>query len=84
MSYTHLTISEQAEIYKLRETDKLSVIIATMKRSKSTILRGLNRNTREEYKVYLPDTADATVRQRKAKVKGRFKRIADLKTEIGH
>jgi IS30 family transposase len=78
MSYTHLSISERAEIYKLRETDKLSmsVIAATMKRSKSTISRELNRNTSEEYKVYLPDTADATARQRRAKSKGRFKRVS--------
>ena len=77
MSYTHLTTSERAEIYKLRETAKLSmsVIAATMKRSKSTISRELNRNTSQEYKVYLPDTADETARQRRAKSKGRFKRI---------
>jgi IS30 family transposase len=83
MSYTHLTISERAEIYKLRETDKLSmsVIAATMKRSKSTISRELNRNTSEKYKIYLPDTADATARQRRAKGKGRFKRISALTIE---
>jgi IS30 family transposase len=67
MSYTHLTIAERAEIYKLRVTNKLSLsaIAATMKRSKSTISRELNRNISEEYKVYLPDTADATARQRR-------------------
>jgi IS30 family transposase len=83
MNYTHLTISERAEIYKLRETDKLSmsVIAATMKRSKSTISRELNRNTSEKYKIYLPDTADATARQRRAKGKGRFKRISALTIE---
>ncbi len=38
----------------------MSVIAATMKRSKSTRSRELNRNTREEYKVYLPDTAEVS------------------------
>ena len=78
ISWLSLTISERAELYKLREIDKLSmsVIAATMKRSKSTISRELNRNTSEEYKVYLPDTADATARQRRSKSKGRFKKIS--------
>ena len=74
MSYTRLTISERAEIYKSRVTDKLSMsaIAATMKGSKSTISRELNRNTSEKHKVYLPDTADETARQRRAEGKGRL------------
>jgi IS30 family transposase len=83
MNYTYLSLSERAEIYKLRVTDKLSmsVIAVTMKRSKSTISRELNRNTSEKHKVYLPDTADETARQRRAEGKGRFKRISAVTIE---
>ena len=53
-----------------------SVIAATMKRSKSTISRELSRNSSEVPKVYLPDTAEETARSRRAKSKGRFKRVS--------
>jgi len=78
MSYTHITASERSQLYKLRVTDKLwqSVIAATMKRSKSTISRELSRNSSEVHKVYLPDTAEETARSRRAKSKGRFKRVS--------
>jgi hypothetical protein len=51
-------------------TDKLSIsVIATIvKQLKSITSKDLNRNTREEYKAYLPDTVDATARQRRATV----------------
>ena len=47
-----------------------------MKRSKSTISRELSRNSSEVHKVYLPDTAEETARSRRAKSKGRFKRVS--------
>jgi len=52
-----------------------------MKRSKSRISRELNRNISRECKVYLPDTGDETARQRRAKGKGRFKRISTATIE---
>ena len=78
MSYCHFTTSERNQLYKLRITDKLSqtVIAKMMNRAKSTISRELNRNTSKEHRVYLPDTANETARQRRAKSKGRFKSIS--------
>jgi len=52
------------------------VIAATMKRSRSTISRELSRNSSEVHKVYSPDTAEETARSRRAKSKGKFKRVS--------
>lgn len=77
MSYTHFTITERVELYKLRITDELSisVIAKQMKRSKSSISRELKRNTDEKYKIYLPDTAQGKMQTRRAEAKGRFKSV---------
>lgn len=78
MSYKHLNITERVELHRLREIEQLSMsaIAEIMKRSKSTISRELKRNTEEMYKVYLPDTAQEKMRNRRTENKGRFKRIS--------
>jgi len=75
MSYKHLNITERAELYRLREIEKLSMsaIAKIMKRSKSTISREVNRNTEEMYKVYLPDTAQEKMRMRRADANSNLK-----------
>jgi transposase, IS30 family len=79
MSYVHFSTSERSQLYKLRITDNLSMsaIATIMNRSKSTISRELKRNTDEKYQVYSPDTAEMKMTVRRAKSKGRFKRISD-------
>jgi len=78
MSYTHLTISERTELYKLRITEKLSIaaIAKKMKRSKSSISRELRRNTDARYKIYLPDTAQMKMQTRRQEAKIRFKSVS--------
>lgn len=83
MSYTHLSILERAELYRLRVTEKqsMSTIARIMKRSKSTISRELKRNTEEVYKVYLPDTAEEKMKMRRKRSKKRFQKIDERTIE---
>lgn len=83
MRYTHLSIAERIQLYKLRITERLTIsaIGIIMKRSKSTISRELKRNTEEVYKVYLPDTAEEKKRSRRGQSKGRFKQISSTTIE---
>jgi transposase, IS30 family len=77
MSYSHLSITERSQLYKLRVTEKLSmsVIANIMKRSKSKISRELKRNIDNQHQVYLPDTAEEMKKTRRAKSKERFKGV---------
>jgi len=59
----------------------MTAIAKTMNRAKSKMSRELNRNTSELNKVYLPDTADETARNRRVKFKGRFKSISTATIE---
>jgi transposase, IS30 family len=83
MSYKHFSILERTELYALRVTAQLSMsaIAAKMNRSKSTISRELKRNTDERYKIYLPDTAQEKMKERREKSKGRFKKIESTTIE---
>ncbi|MFM6630273.1 MAG: IS30 family transposase [Microcystis panniformis] len=79
MSYSHLSITERSELYKLRVIDKLSIseIGRRMNRDKSTISRELSRNTDERQIGYLPDTADALMQARRKQAKVKFQSISD-------
>lgn len=78
MSYTHFTISERVELYKLSITEQLSisVIAKKMQRSKSSVSRELKRNTNEEYKIYLPDTAQWMMQTRREEAKAKFESVS--------
>jgi IS30 family transposase len=52
-----------------------------MERSKSTISRELKRNTDDQYKVYLPDTAQERMKRRRGKAKGKFMSIENKAIE---
>ncbi|WP_271254650.1 helix-turn-helix domain-containing protein [Pseudanabaena sp. Chao 1811] len=79
MSFTHLSITERSELYKLRVIEQLSMteIGCRMKRNKSTISRELSRNTDEREIGYLPDTAVALMQARRKQAKVRFQSISD-------
>lgn len=74
MSYTHFTTSERIQLYQLRITEKRSIgaIARIMQRAKSSISRELKRNTNAAYKVYLPDTAQVQMAQRRQAAKAPF------------
>jgi transposase, IS30 family len=85
MSYTHLTTAERIEIHKLCATGKLSIaaIANIIGRAKSTISRELKRNIDKTYKIYLPDTAQGMMKDRRAKAKVRFNNVGEgIITEI--
>jgi IS30 family transposase len=71
MSYVHFTTLERIQLYELRITEKRSIgsIARIMQRAKSSISRELKRNTDAAYKVYLPDTAQAQMAQRRQAAK---------------
>lgn len=71
MSFTHLSITERSELYKLRVIEQLSIseISRHLNRNKSTISRELSRNTDERQIGYLPDTADALMKARRKQAK---------------
>lgn len=79
MSFTHLSITERSELYKLRVIEQLSIseISRHLNRNKSTISRELSRNTDERQIGYLPDTADALMKARRKQAKVRFQSISD-------
>jgi transposase, IS30 family len=85
MSFTHLTTAERSELYKLRETNQLSIseIGRRLKRNKSTISRELSRNTDERYSVYFPDTAVALMKSRRKQARVKFQSVsAETITEV--
>lgn len=89
MSYTHFTSSERIQLYQLRITEQHSIgsIARIMQRAKSSISRELKRNTDAAYAVYLPDTAQARMSQRRQAAKQRFGTvspgtIAAIKTRL--
>jgi IS30 family transposase len=79
MNFTHLSITERSELYKLRVIEQLSIseIGRRLKRNKSTISRELSRNTDEREIGYLPDTAVALMQARRKQAKVRFQSIND-------
>jgi transposase, IS30 family len=83
MSYTHFTTSERIQLYELRITEKRSIgaIARIMTRAKSSISRELKRNTDAAYKVYLPDTAQAQMAQRRQAAKTRFSTVSPVVIE---
>lgn len=78
MSYTHFTASERIRLYELRITEQRSIgtIAVIMHRAKSSISRELKRNTDVAYKVYLPDTAQVQMTQRRQAAKSRFSGVS--------
>jgi transposase, IS30 family len=73
MSYTQLSTTERFKLYQYRTTDQLTMdeIATQMKRSKSTISRELKRNSIDG-KLYLPDTAQSKMQERKVQSKQKF------------
>lgn len=82
MSYTQLSLPERLRLYQLRYTEHLSIseTAIIMERSKSTISRELRRNRLEE-KLYLPDTAHATMQARRQQSKAPFMSIGAVVIE---
>jgi transposase, IS30 family len=80
MSYTHFTVSERLQLYKLRITEQRS-ISEIMNRNKSSISRELKRNTDKEKEVYLPDTAQEKMKARRQESKERFKSVVTATIE---
>jgi IS30 family transposase len=82
MSYTQLSLPERLRLYQLRYTEHLSIseTAIIMERSKSTISRELRRNRLEE-KLYLPDTAHATMQARRQQSKVPFMSIGAVVIE---
>jgi transposase, IS30 family len=78
MSYTQLTASERTYLYELRTTTDLSLraIALKMGRAQSTISRELNRNQTSEA-IYLPDTAQQKMAQRRWEAKTAFEGISE-------
>jgi len=78
MSYSHLTISERFELYRLQTTTSLSLrgIGKRMKRSQSSLSREIERNQVKDT-GYLPDTAQAKAEERRGKAKPRFQEIEE-------
>jgi transposase, IS30 family len=73
MSYSHLSTTERFALYQYRTIDALTMeeIAIKMKRSKSTISRGLRRNCVNE-RLYLPDTAQLKMESRRVPCAERF------------
>jgi transposase, IS30 family len=82
MSYTQLSTTERFHLYQYRTTDKLSMdeIATQMKRSKSTISRELKRNSIDG-KLYLPDTAQTKMQERRAQSKQKFMSLSESTLE---
>jgi transposase, IS30 family len=78
MSCTHFTPSERIQLYELRITEKRSIgaIARIMERAKSRVSRELKRNTDVTDKVYLPDTAQVQMTQRRQAAKTQFSRVS--------
>jgi transposase, IS30 family len=78
MSYTHFTPSERIQLYELRVTEKRSIgaIAQIMNRAKSSISRELKRNTDAASQVYLPDTAQVQMEERRQAAKIRFSGVS--------
>jgi IS30 family transposase len=84
MSYTHLSIEERIEFYKLRANKDISLrnIAKEMNRSPSTLSRELQRNSIES-ELYIPDIADQKQQERRENSKTEFGSIsADTIVEI--
>jgi IS30 family transposase len=74
MSYTQFTASERHQLYQLRITENrpIRAIASIMQRAKSSISRELQRNTDVTHGVYLPDSAQIQMQQRRLGAKARF------------
>ncbi len=90
MSYTHFTALERIQLYQLRVTEQRSIgsIARIMARAKSRISRELNRNRDAAYPIYLPDTAQVRMVQRRQSSKRRFSSVSpatigQIKTRLG-
>jgi transposase, IS30 family len=84
MSYTHLSVSERFELHHLRQVEQqtLEAIAQKLQRSVSTISRELKRN-QVEPGVYLPDSAQLKMQQRRHAAKPRFAKVkVDILGEI--
>jgi transposase, IS30 family len=77
MSYTHLSASERFELHHLRQVEQqsLEAIAQKLQRSRSTISRELKRN-QVEPGVYLPDSAQVKMQQRRHAAKPRFAKVS--------
>jgi IS30 family transposase len=78
MSYTHLSHSERFTLYNLHTIKKLSLreIAKMMNRSASTLSREIRRNRRDET-IYLPDTAQINMQDRRKNAKQRFMSVSE-------
>ena len=89
MSYTHLSADERLELYQLEQKQLSKRAIARhLGRSPSTICRELQRNQTAEG-VYLPDTAQYKMQQRRQGAKTAFEQIppatiAQVKARLKH
>lgn len=77
MSYRQLSADERLELYKLKQMNQLSIrgIACQMGRSHSTISRELRRN-QNHGGIYLPDTAQVQMQQRRQASKPTFQSIS--------
>lgn len=77
MSYTHLSADERLKLYQLQQQHLSNHTIARhLGRSPSTISRELKRNQSQEG-IYLPDSAQGQMQQRRQAAKTRFGSIAN-------
>lgn len=78
MSYSQLTASERNRFYQLRSTTDLSIraIALELGRSQSTLSRELVRNQNESG-VYLPDSAQQRMAERRSQSKSPFSSISE-------
>lgn len=83
MSYTHLSADERLKLYQLKQQQHSNRAIARqLGRSASTISRELKRNQTVEG-LYLPDSAQGQMQQRRQAAKPRFGSIGkDCITEV--
>jgi IS30 family transposase len=88
MSYQQLSADERRELYKLQQLNCMSVraIARKLGRSHSTLLRELRRNQTPE-RLYLPDSAQAQMQQRRSEARTAFQSfpsrcIEQIKTRL--
>lgn len=75
MNYTHLSAEERMKLYQLKQEQFSNRVIARhLGRSPSTICRELKRN-QSQAEIYLPDTAQVKMQQRRQAAKTPFSSI---------
>ncbi len=67
---------KRGHLLRITEQRSIGSIARIMQRAKSSISRELKRNTDATYRVYLPDTAQARMRQRWCAAKTRFSSVS--------